>query len=141
MKSLNLLALLFLIAGLAMFTSCEDDEFTEEDAKDAYEETLVLEDSLQNLRDSLEHVGGIIDYSVNVIDASNASFSDDDLKLAGMTGSMEGTIVTVSQHGVTLTQTTDASGIATFSDLRIGTVSVNVQAEDFTNASFTALIA
>ncbi len=58
-------AALFISSGFMI--SCNKDSFTEEDAYNA-------QTNLELVRDSLKKVGGVIDYSVNVIDASNSSY-------------------------------------------------------------------
>ena len=134
MKSLKFLLGILVMLGSVFIYSCQREEFTEEDAQKAQEETITLSDSLQEIRDSLNNVGGIIDYSVNVVDASNATFYDDggfytpskSAKELKSPTAVAGAIVTVSQHGVTLTDSTDASGLVVFSDLRVGKVNVHL---------------
>ncbi len=118
---------LFLVTGIALFFACKEDEFSE---LDATREQITFEDSIQAVRDSLEAVGGIIDYSINLVAASGSGFIDGrpegDPSLAGVT-------VTISQHGTTQTVVTDETGIAAFADLRIGTVSISVDDTAYTN--------
>jgi hypothetical protein len=134
-----------------MYFSCEREEFTEGDALEVQKESMELSDSLQHIRDSLEKIGGIIDYSVNVINASNATFGDntslksisdksDHANDTTNTNALKGVEVTVSQHGVKLTDTTNANGMAVFKDLRIGKVNVDIEAKGYTDASFVAKI-
>lgn len=138
-KIFTLLSLLIL--GVLMFISCEREEFTEQDALESYEQATKLSDSLQNIRDSLNRIGGIIDYSVNVVDASSASFyNDKSSKNLESTQAVGGALVTVSQHGMTLQDSTDASGIVVFKDLRVGKVNVHVELDGYTDASFIAKI-
>lgn len=146
MKSLKILLGILVMLGSVFIYSCDREEFTEEDAQKAQEETITLSDSLQNIRDSLNKVGGVIDYSVNIVDASNATFYENGGNLKSAKGlknatAVAGAIVTVSQHGITLTDSTGASGLVVFSDLRVGRVNVHIQAPGFTDASFVAKIA
>ena len=53
---------------------------------------------------------------------------------------MDGVAVTVAQYGQTLISTTGASGIATFKDLRIGSVNVNVQKTGYCEVDFVAVL-
>jgi len=161
MKQIFKLGILLLIGGFIAFSSsCTKDVFTEEDAYANQEDLELLKDSLamaqaelnnefavemELLRDSLKKAGGIIDYSVVAVLGSDASWlsygyydkGDDSGK--GGTG-MDGVTVTVSQYGQMLTSTTDASGIATFSDLRIGSVTVNVQKTGYCEVDFIAVL-
>jgi len=116
----------FLIIGVG-FLSCEKDDFTEKDALDGQEE-------LERLRDSLARVGGIVNYTVNVINAGNAGF----MKSATKANGLSGATVTTSQLGVVVTKQTDGTGMVVFDDLRIGKVTVNVSLANYTSVSFVA---
>lgn len=141
------------IGLLAFISSCVKDTFSEKDAyaeqqklaqlKDSLDKSqTVLKDSLSNrnviLRDSLKQVGGVINYSVSAVLASDATWLT--------SGSSKGTqgldqvIITTSQYGKTISVTTDISGIASFKDLRIGSVNVNVRKTGYTEVDFIALI-
>ncbi len=126
-----------LVALLFVF-SCSKDEFTEEDAAKAEKDLISHQDSIDRVRDSLNHVGGIIQYSVSVIPVNGGAGYV--FKSGKSIEGLSGVAVTVAQHGVLLTDTTDQSGIAVFNDLRVGTVNVSVQVPDYTNANFIAQI-
>ncbi len=143
---LNLFTLLLLIAAFVI--SCQDEEFTQDDAIKGQKELLRLADSINKseamlldslnradvlLRDSLKRVGGTVNYTVHIIDAGNAGF----LKSTTSNG-VDGASVTASQYGLIQTLTTDETGMVVFDDLRIGKVSVNVSMTGFTPASFVA---
>jgi len=125
-----------------LVSSCTKDEFTEEDATQAQKDMISYQDSLNNLRDSLNRVGGIIEYSVSVIPVSGGTgfVGGSNLKSGNSVKSLAGAVVSVSQHGVLLTDTTNESGIAVFYNLRVGTVNVNVRAVDYTKVNFIAEI-
>lgn len=127
------LALLFIL-------SCSKDEFTEDDATQAQKEIISYQDSITQVRDSLNMVGGIIQYSVSVVPIDGSSAFAGGFKSGKATDFLAGATVSVSQHGVVLTDSTGDSGIAVFNDLRVGTVNVNVQVEDYTSVSFVAEI-
>ena len=141
-KILRLLAA-FLIIGVSI-VSCEKDEFNEKDALKGQEDLISLTDSLQKqyeiLRDSLARIGGIVNYTVNVINAGNAGFmkakADSKLKANGLTG----VSVTCSQLGVVTTKQTNDQGMVVFNDLRIGKVTVNVSLANYTSVSYVAEI-
>jgi len=151
---------ILLVAGfMLLFSSCTKDVFTEEDAFANQEDLELLKDSLamaqaemdheyaiamELLRDSLKKTGGIIDYSVAAVFASDAvwiSFGGDKGEADSKGGQgMDGVTVTVSQYGQLLTSTTNSSGIATFPDLRIGSVTVNVSKTGFCEVDFIAIL-
>jgi len=159
MKQIFKLGILVFLGFIAFTSSCTKDVFTEEDAYANQEDLELLKDSLaiaqatldheyamemELLRDSLKKAGGIIDYSVAAVLATDASwltYYDYKGENAGKGGQgMDGVTVTVSQYGQLLTSTTDASGIATFKDLRIGSVTVNVQKTGYCEVDFVAIL-
>ncbi|MHC1705845.1 MAG: beta strand repeat-containing protein [Tenuifilaceae bacterium] len=140
-KILRLLAA-FLIIGVSI-VSCEKDEFTEKDALTGQEDLITIADSLQKefeiLRDSLARIGGVVNYTVNVINAGNAGF----MKASAQNGSLlanglNGVTVTTSQLGVVSTKQTNDQGMVVFSDLRIGKVVVNISLANYTSVSYVA---
>lgn len=142
MKKILFFMVILCIGLLTFISSCVKDKFTEKDAYSAQQNLVTLQDSLQKsqelLRDSLKKSGGVINYSVGVILASDASW----LSNLGSKGSMvlDQVTVTIGQYGKTESVTTDASGIAAFKDLRIGTVNVNVKKTGYTEIDFIALL-
>ncbi len=154
------LILLTTILVVAIVTSCRD-EFTEQDAITAAKEAatsdqLATEDALKlqaelegkltadeiKLRDSLARLGGLIHYTVAVVDAGNAAFSSGSGVNSGArikgTEAVSGAVVSVAQNGVIASMTTGADGLAVFSNMRIGNVAVHVEVTDFTNVDFVA---
>lgn len=117
----KLLLSLTAVALLALaFTSCK---------KDISEEELLKNQLAQ--ADSLLKRGGVIKYTVKVVSAANSSF----LK-AKM--SLENAIVTVYQNDKVYNATTDANGFAIFTDMRVGTISVNVKLKDHAEVDYVA---
>lgn len=125
MKKIFKLLVACLIVGVSI-VSCEKDDFTEKDALEGQEE-------LERLRDSLARVGGIVHYTVNVINAGNSGF----MKSPKANG-LSGVSVTTSQHGLVVTKQTDETGMVVFDDLRIGKVTVNISLANFTAVSYVA---
>ena len=146
MKRIFLFAILIFIGFSAMITSCTKDVFTEKDAFGEQQKLELTRDSLERnmelLRDSLRKVGGVINYSVGVVLASDAAWLGNswDYGAKKSSSSLNQVIVTIGQFGRTITDTTDASGIASFKDLRIGTVNVNVRKPGYTEVDFVALL-
>ncbi|HEX2976598.1 MAG TPA: hypothetical protein VHO68_11740 [Bacteroidales bacterium] len=130
------------------------DTFTEEDAYAEQRKNVMLQDSVEKskmelekklaqdqilLLDSLKKVGGVINYSVAVVNASESSWwSNLDFYGKGEASetAVNGAVVTLAQHGRRFTSTTDASGIATFADLRVGTANVNITMNGFTSVDY-----
>jgi hypothetical protein len=134
-----------LIAGLLAFvSSCTKDKFTEKDAYNAQKELASLQDSLSRsqilLRDSLKNVGGVINYSVGAILAGDANWISNLGASSKGSQILDQVVVTISQYGIRKVDTTDVSGIASFKDLRIGTVNVNVRKAGYTEVDFVALL-
>ena len=140
-KNLSL-AVILCIGLLAFISSCVKDTFTEKDAFTEQQKLELLRDSLQQgqelLRDSLKKVGGVINYSVGAILASDATWISNPFSKG--TQQLDQVTVTISQYGKIITVTTDASGIASFKDLRIGTVNVNVKKTGYTEVYFVAVL-
>ncbi len=124
----------FFIAAMTI-SSCKREEFTEENALAVVTAQDSIDQYYENLRDSLNHLGGVIEYSINVVDASDGAFTT---KSTEEKSGLDACEVTVSQHGLAQTITTGSSGIAVFSDLRIGTVNVSIKKEGYTNVDFIA---
>jgi hypothetical protein len=151
MKKNLFFAAILCIGLLAIINSCVKDTFTEQDAYNEQRKTAVQQDSLTKsqmefeaqlaqdqalLLDSLKKVGGVINYSVAAVVASESSWLSN--YFGGGKGSMglDGATVTLAQHGRVFTATTDASGIASFMDLRIGTANVNIRKTGFTTVDY-----
>ncbi|MEM6845513.1 MAG: hypothetical protein AAF632_25085 [Bacteroidota bacterium] len=137
------------VSGLAL-TSCED-EFTEADAIAAQDSTLTAlkrldnenavaeneldaqqELALQMYKDSLAKIGPVISYSVTVVAGGS---SNSNARIEGANNAA-GATVQLIQGGVEYTETANAAGVATFTDLRIGQAVVTVEAEDHTGVTF-----
>jgi len=155
MKKNLTLAVILCIGLLAFIGSCTKETFTEKDAYSEQRKNEQLQDSIAKsqaefeaglsekqilLLDSLKKAGGTINYSVATVVASQSSwwsnyFSYWDKGEKGEMG-LSGATVTIAQHGKLLTATTDASGVASFRDLRIGTANVNIQMTGYTEVDF-----
>jgi hypothetical protein len=153
MKNMKVILQLFAIAFVVVIASSCRDEFTEKDAIDLQSQaaadaaqldaSLSLEQQreMELLRDSLARIGGIIQYTVSVVDAGNAVFADGDGTNSGRvkgTKAVSGATVTLAQNGVIATATTGADGLAVFDDMRIGNAAVNVAVADFTDVNYVA---
>jgi len=124
MKKLSLILLSAVLMVTMVITSCKKEAFSPGDAYDLQKKYDNFTDSLSKrnnfIRDSLAKVGGIVNYTVAVIDGSAAATG----KKAGI--DLSGAVVVISQFGTVATATTDATGKALFTDLRSGTVSISI---------------
>ncbi len=124
------------VAGGLVLSSCED-EFTEQDAIKAQQETLAAldqQDFKQELeKDSLARIGPVVNYTVTVVSGKTANFNGRTAAEAFASGAM----VKVTQGGTTVEGTTDEAGIANFGDLRIGDATVTIMLEGHTTATYT----
>lgn len=155
MKKNLFFATILCIGLLAIINSCVKDTFTEQDAYDEQRKSALQQDSLAKsnmeleaqlaqeqalLLDSLKKVGGVINYSVGVVVASESSWWTDYIALwdKGEKSQMglDGAVVTLAQHGRVFSVTTGADGIASFKDLRVGTVNVNITKTGYTEVDF-----
>jgi len=151
MKKNLFVAAILCIGLLAIINSCTKDTFTQEDAYNQQRINAKTADSIAKsqmeleaqlateqalLLDSLKKVGGVINYSVGVVVASESSWLTN--YMGGGKGSLglDGATVSLAQHGRVFTATTDASGIASFKDLRIGTANVSIKKTGFTSVDF-----
>ena len=153
MKKNLFLGAILCIGLLAITNSCVKDTFTEQDAYNEQRKNALQQDSIAKsnmeleaqlamdqalLLDSLKKVGGVINYSVATVNASESSWLPTAFMDMGYKGEkgLVGATVTIAQHGMVYTATTDASGIASFKDLRIGTANVNIQKTGFTTVDY-----
>ncbi len=121
------------VAGGLVLSSCED-EFTEQDAIRAQQETLA---ALENQEDSLNRVGAKINYTVTVAAAGQGNTTNGRTEAAN---SAEGATVTLVQAGKTYTETAGKGGVATFIGLMRGQATVTVEAADHTTVTYTTTL-
>lgn len=135
MKKIYPVMLLLLLMSLGFYT-CKKDYSPGDAVDDKIKlDQQALKDSM--VRDSLRKLSGVIYYSVNIVDGSDAGFSM--LKSTKSAASIKNTKVIAVQYGKTFVINDSAGlGIVTFKDLRIGTVSVKVEAQGFTECSYIA---
>ncbi len=131
------------VAGGLVLSSCED-EFTEQDAIRAQQETLAtLEDqeakndaAAQAMQDSLNRIGAKINYTVTVVaDGGSANTGR-----TAATASAEGATVILIQGGKTYTETAAKGGVATFVGLLRGQATVTIEAADHTPVTYTTTL-
>ena len=161
-KIIAYIKIILLISFLCIFSCQKDDEFTDKEAERLREEMTEYTDSIKLLtdslstshqlsidslnfvrdsiiRDSLEEVFGAIDYHLTIIDNSSITNLKSTSSLKNATR-IANAIVTVSQYGITLTDTTDDNGMVIFSDLRFGKLSGVVKLSNYTDVDFIANI-
>jgi hypothetical protein len=159
MKKNLFFAAILCIGLLAVINSCVKDTFTEQDAYSEQRKTALQQDSIAKsqmefeaqlaqeqalLLDSLKNVGGTINYSVAVVSASESSWWssyyawwwDKSGKGEKSETGVSAATVTIAQHGKIFTATTGTDGIASFSDLRVGTANVNITVSGYTTVDY-----
>lgn len=117
----------------AVMYSCKDDDPSLAELR--ADKLAFLADSLR-ISDSLKRINaaGVVNYAVTVVDGSTSSiFAQGKTQTA-----LDGVVVTVSQFGKTLSDTTDATGIAVFNGFFKSAVNVTVRKEGFTSVSYIA---
>ena len=127
------------VAGGLVLSSCED-EFTEQDAIKAQQETLAaLKDKeAENaaMQDSLNRIGAKINYTVTVVaDGGSANTGR-----TAATASAEGATVTLTQGGKSTPATAGKGGVATFVGLLRGQATITIEMADHTPVTYTTTL-
>ena len=130
--------LIFFLALL--FVTCKKQEYS-------LQQAITDQKSLTSTADSLRRLSGVIHYTINIVDGGDAVFTPGwwnyyyDKKGGQSIGSLtsvKNAKVTASQYGKTVVVYADSVGVATIKDLRVGTVSVQIEADGFTKVSYVA---
>ena len=88
-----------------------------------------LQDSLR-ISDSLRLINnaGVVNYGITVVNGSTSSiFANNYGRTKGTQSALDGAIVTISQYGKTMTDTTDVSGMVIFNGFFRSAVNVTVR--------------
>lgn len=146
---------LAVLLALVTFSSCERDEFTEQDAFDlqqaqldaqaareeaalASQDRRVMDMAMfRRSMDSLTRLnsGGKVFYTVNVVPGGSSAFASG--RFEEIEG-LDGATVTVSQlGGAVVEQKTTVAGLASF-EMYSGEVTVNIEAPNHTDLNYTA---
>jgi hypothetical protein len=143
-RTTRYLAMAMIVSAFAVATwSCNKDD--DPSLADLREDKLqYLEDSLR-ISDSLKRINaaGIVNYTITVINGSTSSLNNNGSGVGRSQAtktSVEGAIVTISQYGKVLTDTTDASGLVVFNGFFRSAVNVNIKATDFTEVNYIAAV-
>lgn len=142
MKTNRVSRLLFALALASIFIatwSCNEDEgpslqSLREDRLKFIEDSLRISDSLR-----LTNNAGIVNYGVTVVDGSTSSIYANG-RTEATKSALEGAIVTISQYGKVVKDTTDASGIAVFNGFFRSAVNITVEVPGFTKVSYIAAV-
>jgi hypothetical protein len=128
----------------AFMWSCDKDEDPSlDDLRD--DKISYLEDSLR-ISDSLRRINaaGVVNYAITVVSGSTSSLFKNDEFDGGRTNAtksaLSGAVVTISQFGKTMTDTTDASGMVVFNGFFRTSVNVTIKKEGFTSVSYISLV-
>lgn len=136
-KNYLLLMIITVVFGSAIW-SCKDDapslEELRMDRLAFFADSVRVSDSLR-----LTNNAGVVNYSITVVDGSTSSiFSNaaNNGRTNQTQSAVDGAIVTISQYGKILKDTTDASGIVVFNGFFRSAVNVTIVKTDFTKVSY-----
>ncbi len=124
--------LISLLVVLAVFNSCEEETFTEEDAINAIQEYETQKDSIDDARNDENYL---------VADSLNTNWVVLTIKVINATGDFStkghsGATVTINVDGETISETTGSDGAAHFTGLKTGNYAVNISQTGFTTVDF-----
>src|SRR6478736_4617595 len=132
-----------LVLFVAIIWSCKDEGPTLSDLRN--DKISYLADSLR-VSDSLKRLNsaGIVNYAISVISGSTSSIYSGDGAYLGRSSATQAVvadaIVTISQFGKILKDTTDASGMVVFNGFFRGAVNVNIVKSGFTTANYIVAV-
>jgi hypothetical protein len=125
-----------IVAVIAAFTvSCNKDD--DPSLADLREDKLqYLQDSLR-ISDSLRLIGnaGVVNYAIAVVDGSTSSIFQNG-RTEKTQSVLADAIVTISQYGKTVTDTTDASGMVVFNGFFRSAATVTIEKTGFTQVTY-----
>jgi hypothetical protein len=135
-----LMGLVMALASSAVMLSCKDDDPSLAELRD--DKITYLADSIR-VSDSLRRLNqaGVVNYAITVVDGSTSTFFKlDNSRTEGTKSVLSDALVTISQFGKVLTDTTDASGMVVLNGFFRGAVNVVVAKEGFTTAAFVTAV-
>jgi hypothetical protein len=126
----------------AAFWSCKDDSPTLADLRN--DKITYLADSLR-ISDSLTRVNaaGVVNYAINVVSGSTSSIYSNYNGVGRSQGNkavVADAIVTISQFGKIVKDTTDASGMVVFNGFFRSAVNVTIEKAGFTTVSYISAV-
>lgn len=134
-----LVGLMMALVSSALMLSCKDDDPSLAELRD--DKIEYLADSLR-VSDSLRRLNqaGVVNYAITVVSGSTSTLFKNVSRTEGTASVIEGALVTISQFGKVVTDTTDASGMVVLNGFFRGAVNVTVRKDDFTTASFVTAV-
>ena len=141
-KTRYMIGAIMLMLFVGLVWSCKDDGPTLQDLRN--DKISYLGDSLR-ISDSLKRINaaGIVNYSITVVSGSTSSiFSDpgNSGRTSATKAAVADAIVTISQFGKILKDTTDASGMVVFNGFFRNAVNVTVEKTGFTSVSYISAV-
>lgn len=134
----------FFLAMLVVFVtiwSCQDEEPSLEQLRS--DKLAYIRDSVR-ISDSLRltNNAGVVNYAITVIDGSTSTIYQNSggNRSAETTSAVQGAIVTISQFGKTLKDTTDDAGLVVFNGFFRSAVNITIRRSDFTTVSYVAAV-
>lgn len=143
MKTKRFPRFLFALALVSIFIatwSCNDDDgpslqTLREDRLQFLEDSLRISDSLRLINNA-----GIVNYAITIVDGSSSSIFANAGRTEKTQAAIDGAIVTISQFGKILKDTTDESGMVVFNGFFRSAVNVTVEAAGFTKVSYISAV-
>jgi hypothetical protein len=134
-----LMGLMMAMVSSAVMLSCKDDDPSLAELRD--DKIQYLADSLR-VSDSLRRLNqaGVVNYAITVVSGSTSSLFKNTSRTDGTADVVAAALVTISQFGKVVTDTTDASGMVVLNGFFRGAVNVTVRKENFTTASFVTAV-
>ncbi|HMJ68188.1 MAG TPA: hypothetical protein VK508_04810 [Cyclobacteriaceae bacterium] len=134
-----LMGLMMAMVSSAVMLSCKDDDPSLAELRD--DKIQYLADSLR-VSDSLRRLNqaGVVNYAITVVSGSTSSLFKNSSRTDGAADVVAAALVTISQFGKVVTDTTDASGMVVLNGFFRGAVNVTVRKENFTTASFVTAV-
>lgn len=136
-----LIGLMLAFVSSAVMLSCKGDDPTLAELRD--DKLAYLADSLR-VSDSLRRLNqaGVVNYAITVVSGSTSTlFKDNDNSRTSATQAVvANALVTISQFGKAVTDTTDVNGMVVIYGFFRGAVNVTVTAPGFTTLSYTAAV-
>jgi len=130
------------IFAVAIWSCNKNDDPSLQDLRN--DKLSFLEDSLK-IHDSLARVNaaGVVNYAITVVNGSTSTFYSNGTgpgREKGALSAVSDAIVTISQFGKTLSDTTDASGMVVFKGFFRSAVNVTIQKAGFTEVNYIAAV-
>lgn len=137
-----MMALIVAVFAAAAWSCNKDDDPSLRDLRE--DKLAYLEDSLR-ISDSLRRINaaGVVNYAITVVSGSTSTLFKNDVivtRTEATKSAVTDAIVTISQFGKVLKDTTDASGMVVFNGFFRTAVNITIEKEGFTKVSYISVL-